>query len=174
MIRFLQILLISCMLFLSGCAMFQSKSQESNLAKLPKTPTQQMFQTIAKTNWMFTLSIFGVGAGFFAFLNGSSKGLQLSAACLVVISLIIGLTRYSAIIAGISMVGTVGLLGYSMWVRKKAMVEVVQGIQEGRTDTRIEEPVKTFIDYNLNVNQSKVTEAIVKTIKTKLKGILNA
>ena len=172
MIRFLQILLISCMLFLSGCAMFQSKSQESNLAKLPKTPTQQMFQTIAKTNWMFTLSIFGVGAGFFAFLNGSSKGLQLSAACLVVISLIIGLTRYSAVIAGISMVGTVGLLGYSMWVRKKAMTEVVQSVEDVKENPAIKD--EGGITSILSQAQSKATEAIVKVIKTKLRGIQNA
>ena len=172
MIRFLQILLISCMLFLSGCAMFQSKSQESNLAKLPKTPTQQMFQTIAKTNWMFTLSIFGVGAGFFAFLNGSSKGLQLSAACLVVISLIIGLTRYSAIIAGISMVGTVGLLGYSMWVRKKAMTEVVQSVEDVKENPAVKD--ERGITSILSQAQSKATEAIVKVIKTKLRGIQNA
>ena len=165
MIRFLQILLISCILFLSGCAMFQSKNQESNLAKLPKTPTQQMFQNIAKTNWMFTLSIFGVGAGFFAFLNGSSKGLQLSAACLVVISLIIGLTRYSALIAGVSMVGTIGLLGYSMWVRKKAIKEVVQGVQGIRTIAS----KKTVVDAYLSGAQSKTTKFIVKKIKDTLK-----
>ena len=165
MVRFLQILLISCILFLSGCAMFQPKSQESKLAKLPKTPTQQMFQTIAKTNWMFTLSIFGVGVGFFAFLNGSSKGLQLMAACLVVISLIIGLTRYSALIAGVSMVGTVGLLGYSMWVRKKAIKEVVQGVQGIRTIAS----KKIVVDAYLSGAQSKTTKSIVKKIKDTLK-----
>ncbi len=169
MVRFLQILLISCILFLSGCAMFQPKSQESKLAKLPKTPTQQMFQTIAKTNWMFTLSIFGVGVGFFAFLNGSSKGLQLMAACLVVISLIIGLTRYSALIAGVSMVGTVGLLGYSMWVRKKAMTEVVQGVQEVRSRTDAGPTDDHVILAALASVQSKATKKIVKTIKDTLK-----
>ncbi len=158
----LMTLLLSVILFFTGCAMFQPRTQESDLAKLPKTPTQQLFQTIAKTNWMFTLSIFGVGAGFFAFLNGSSKGLQLMAACLVVISLIIGLTRYSALIAGVSMVGTVGLLGYSMWVRKKAMTEVVEGVQLIK-----EEPT---IKYGpaLDTFQSKATKKIVKTIKDTL------
>ena len=164
----LMTLLLSVILFFTGCAMFQPKSQEDNLAKLPKTPTQQMFQTISKTNWMFTLSIFGVGAGFFAFLNGSSKGLQLSAACLVVISLIIGLTRYSAIIAGVSMVGTVGLLGYSMWVRKKALQEVVEGVQEVRSRADAERADEHVILAALSSVQSKTTEAIVKTIRNAL------
>ena len=156
------ILLLSVILFFSGCTMFQPRTQESNLAKLPKTPTQQMFQTIAKTNWMFTLSIFGVGAGFFAFLNGSSKGLQLMAACLVVISLIIGLTKYSAVIAGISMAGTVGLLIYSIWIRKKAMKEVVQGVQLYREEPTIKR------DHALDTYQSKATKKIVRTIKNTL------
>ena len=87
------------------------------------------------------------------------------AACLVVISLIIGLTRYSALIAGVSMVGTVGLLGYSMWVRKKAMTEVVAGVQEIREDPTID---NITVDSNLGSMQSKITKAIVKTIKRAL------
>ncbi len=166
---FLITLLLSVMLFFNGCAILQPRTAGDKLANLPTTGTQAVFQTLKSNKWLFTLSIVGVGAGFFAFLNGSSKGLQFMAACFIVISLIIGVTKYSALIAAIVMIGTVGLMGYSIWVRKKAMTEVVQGIQEGRTDPRIEEPAKTFIDYNLNTNQSKTTEAIVKKIKATLK-----
>ena len=179
----LMTLLLSVILFFTGCAMFQPRTQESNLAKLPKTPTQQLFQTIAKTNWLFTLSIVGVGAGFFAFLNGSSKGLQFMAACFVVISLIIGLARYSAWIAAIAMIGTVCLMVYSVLVKNKAMKEVVQGIQSVRDlesldghvneDNLLLRPKEVITGYLNNV-QSKTTEAIVKTVKSKLRGVQNA
>ncbi len=153
----------SVIIFLSGCAILQPKKA----GILPATPKAQVLQALAKTNWLFTLTIVGVGAGFFAFLNGSSKGLQFMAACLVVLSLIIGLTRYSAYIAAISMIGTVGLMGYSMWIRKKAIKEVVQGVQIARTDPLVieDEDVVSV----LNMFQSEATKKIVKKIKDTLK-----
>ena len=162
----LMTLLLTVILFLSGCAILQPKIAGDKLANLPTTGTQAMFQTLKGNNWLFTLSIIGVGAGFFAFLNGSSKGLQFMAACFIVISLIIGVTKYSAIIATISMLGTIGLMGYSMWIRKKAMKEVVQGVQVARTDPSVteDEDVVSVLD----MFQSKATKKIVKTIKDTL------
>ncbi len=154
-------------LLLSGCSLFQMSGADK-IASLPETPQQQLFQTLAKTNWLFTLSVVGVGAGFFAFLNGSSKGLQFMAACFVVISLIIGLTRYSTVIAAISMIGIVCLMIYSVLVKNKALREVIQGVQDARTDPRSTAETKLVLDSNLNFVQSKSTEAIVKAVKGKL------
>ena len=124
----MMLFLIVMALTTGGCSFFQMSSADK-LAALPETPKQQLFQTLAKTNWLFTLSVVGVGAGFFAFLNGSSKGLQFMAACFVVISLIIGVTRYSAAIAVLSMIGTGCLMVYSILVKRKAIREVIQGVQ---------------------------------------------
>ncbi len=162
---FLITLLLSVMLFLNGCAILQPKTAGDKLANLPTTGTQAVFQTLKGNNWLFTLSFIGVGAGFFAFLNGSSKGLQFMAACLLVLSLIIGITKYSAIIAAITMIGTVGLMGYSMWIRKKAIKEVVEGVQDVREETTIDNYV---VDAALNLAQSKTTKSIVKKIKATL------
>ncbi len=151
-------------LLLSGCSLFQMSSADK-IASLPETPQQQLFQTLAKTNWLFTLSVVGVGAGFFAFLNGSSKGLQFMAACFVVISLIIGLTRYSAWIAAIAMIGTVCLMAYTMLVKNKALKEVVQGVQNIREEVSTDHYI---VDTELNSTQSKTTKAIVKSVKGKL------
>lgn len=150
-------------IFLGGCALFQPRTVKNGLANLPTTGTEAMFQTLKGNNWLFTLSIIGVGAGFFAFLNGSSKGLQFMAACFIVISLIIGVTKYSAIIAVLSMIGTVSLMGYSIWVRKKAIKEVVEGVQLIREEPTIKH------DAALDTFQSKATKKIVKTIKDALK-----
>ena len=161
---------------LPGCSIFQA-SPADKIAALPETPQQQLFQTLTKTNWLFTLSVVGVGAGFFAFLNGSSKGLQFMAACFVVISLIIGLTRYSAWIAAIAMIGTVCLMIYSVLVKNKAMREVVSGIQNIREAGSLDghanennvsmEHTDVITSYLDNV-QSKTTKAIVKAVKGKL------
>ncbi len=145
----------------SGCSLFQM-SPADKIASLPETPQQQLFQTLAKTNWLFTLSVVGVGAGFFAFLNGSSKGLQFMAACFVVISLIIGLTRYSAVIAVISMIGAACLMVYSVLVRRKALREIIDGVEDGK---KYNWEAGTI---HLDLAQSKTTRAIVKKIKGKL------
>lgn len=169
------ILFIIGILLLSGCAIFGGQSD--SLAQLPETPEQQLFQTIAKTNWLLTATIIGCGAGFFAFLNGSSKGLQFMAACFVVISLIIGLARYSAWIAAISMIGTVCLMVYSVLVRNKAMREVVQGVQDIRDEPTFNQFVggpgntalaNDIVNEYLDEVQSKTTKAIVKQVKEKI------
>ena len=164
------ILLLFFLAFAGGCSLFQM-SPADKIASLPETPKQQLFQTIAKTNWLFTLSVVGVGAGFFAFLNGSSKGLQFMAACFVVISLIIGLTRYSATIAVISMIGTVCLMIYSMAVKNKAVREIVEGVQDVRNmplNGTVYNELADRMDGVLDEAQSKTTKAIVKAVKDKL------
>ncbi len=163
-------------LAVGSCSLFQMSGADK-LASLPETPKQQLFQTLAKTNWLFTLSVVGVGAGFFAFLNGSSKGLQFMAACFIVISLIIGLTRYSTVIAVVSMIGTVCLMVYSVLVRNKATREIVQGVQNLRDLESLGGHVasndllmdsKEVITSYLDQIQSKTTKAIVKAVKGKL------
>ena len=168
----IMVLLLLFIMFAGGCSLFQM-SPADKIAALPETPQQQLFQTIAKTNWLFTLSVLGVGAGFFAFLNGSSKGLQFMAACFVVISLIIGITRYSIVIAVLSMIGTVCLMVYSVLVKRKALREVIQGVELIRDDARTDpDNVSTLSDYGikslLSDAQSKTTKAIVQVVKGKL------
>jgi len=150
----------------SGCALLQPRSADT-IAELPTTGPEAMFQTLKKANWLFTLSIVGVGAGFFAFLNGSSKGLQFMAACFVVISLIIGVTRYSAVIAAISLIGAVCLMAYSALVKAKALREVVKGVQIVRANAG-DRPDEQAVLNALSRTQSKTTEAIVKKVKEKL------
>ncbi len=163
-------IIISLLIFIacSGCAILQPRGSGNTLADLPTTGTEAMFQTLKKANWLYTLSIIGVGAGFFAFLNGSSKGIQVMASCFVVLSLIIGMTKYSAIIAAIAMIGAVCLMIYSTLIKGKALREVVQGVEEAR-DFLVDSPEgKETLMTALGSAQSKTTEAIVKAVKNKL------
>ena len=76
--------LLGVLVFCSGCSVFQKKPTE-----IPTlTPRQQLTKTLESTNWLVTISIIGIGAAFFAFLNGSSKGLQAMATCFVVLSVL--------------------------------------------------------------------------------------
>ena len=160
----------------SGCSLFQMSGAD-RLGSLPTTGPEAMFQTLKKANWLFTIAVLGSGAGFYAFLNGSNKGLQFMAACFVVISLIIGITRYSAVIAVVSLIGAVCLMIYSTLVKGKALREVVEGVQDVREAKFIvnQSPLpRSTIDMRdaitdaLASAQSKTTKAIVKAVKGKL------
>ncbi len=166
-------IIVSLLIFIvcSGCAILQPRGNGNTLADLPTTGTEAMFQTLKKANWLYTLSIIGVGAGFFAFLNGSSKGIQVMASCLVVLSLIIGMTKYSAIIAAIAMIGAVCLMIYSTLIKGKALREVIQGVEKIR-DFPINPTIKNDLAANivpaLRSVQSKTTQAIVKAVRNTL------
>jgi len=172
------VLLIVMAMISGGCSILQPRANPGDaLADLPTTGTEAMFQTLKKANWLYTLSIVGVGAGFFAFLNGSSKGIQVMASCFVVLSLIIGMTKYSAVIAAIAMIGAVCLMIYSTVIKGKALREVVAGVQDVREAKFIVNQsalpnssigMAGAITEMLDSVQSKTTKAIVKAVKGKL------
>ena len=153
----------------SGCSLFQMSGAD-RLGSLPTTGPEAMFQTLKKANWLFTIAVLGSGAGFYAFLNGSNKGLQFMAACFVVISLIIGITRYSAVIAVVSLIGAVCLMIYSTLVKGKALREIVQGVEVARTIVLEDDEIypENKILKAMSDEQSKTTKAIVKAVKEKL------
>ena len=159
------VLFLIFMALFSGCAILQPRGGNT-IADLPTTGPEAMFQTLKKANWLFTLSVIGVGAGFYAFLNGSSKGIQVMASCFVVLSLIIGVTKYSAVIAVIAMIGAVCLMIYSTLVKSKALREVVEGVDHAR-DSVSTEVGDGFIS-TLAPLQSKTTKALVKKVKATL------
>lgn len=166
-IRFIivMVFVLLILVIISGCTMFQSRGTSGGtLTDLPTTGSEAMFQTLKKQNWLFTLSVIGVGAGFFAFLNGNSKGLQFMAACFVVLSLIIGVTKYSAVIAAIAMIGAVCLMVYSTVVKSRALREVILGVERVR-DSFPELTHEDGLSKKLNSVQSKTTRAVVKSVK---------
>ncbi len=173
-IRMFVVIIVTILILMavSSCAMLQPRANPGDaLADLPTTGPEAMFQTLKKANWLYTLSIIGIGAGFYAFLNGSGKGIHIMAACFVVLSVIIGVTRYSAIIAAISMLGAVALMIYSTLVKGKALREVVRGVEDVKLADAVRSSDSTLgltelgISNKLAEYQSKTTEAIVKAVK---------
>lgn len=166
------ILIVLCLVLLTGCSVFGLT--KSGPDPIPETAKEQLFRAVSGTDWLLTLTVVGCGAGFFAFLNGSSKGLQFMAACFVTLSLVLGLNRYSAWIAGISMIGAVCLVVYTVLVKNRALKEVVQGVQNVRETNFIHnEPglpnrtinmAKTITEV-LDNAQTDITRSIVKTVK---------
>ena len=133
---------------------------------LPEPGTQLMTKMIIQNNWLLTISILGIGTGFFAFLNGNSKGISIMASCFVVTSYILMVAKFATWIAIITMVGAIVLLVYTIWIRQRALKEVVAGGEEFKSNVPID--LKTNFNGSQYANQSKPTEKLVKSIKKKL------
>ena len=145
---------------------FQRNAPQQEL--VPMTPTQQLQKAVAGTNWLVTLSILGVGAGFFSFLNGGTRGIQIMGACFVVLSLVLGVARYSAWIAFVAVIGAAALLAYTIFAKTKAVKEIVKGVQKFKDsyDAIDEDPVGDL--KRSLAEQSKSTQELVKEVKKAL------
>lgn len=139
---------------------------------LPSGPGAELLvKTITKTNWLLTFSIIGVGAGFFGFLNGNSRGLSIMASCFVVLSLVLAIAQYAAWIAGVTMLGAVGLMAFTIITRKRALKEIVQTVEHTKVKNNPENGVPIGWDGGFveNFLQSSLTTKLVKGIKKGLK-----
>lgn len=131
---------------------------------IPDNPTDIIYRTVEKTNWLVTLSILGVGAGFFAFLNGGSKGLQIMAACLVVLSLTLGVMRYSIWIAALAVISAVALVIYTIYIKSKALREIVAGGETFKKRAVSDKSDAVFMSIQ-DLHQSPSTKKIVDVIQ---------
>lgn len=153
-------------IMLSGCSLFHSRPNEVVQPPIELTPGQQITEMVRSTNWLVTLSIIGVGAGFFSFLNGSSNGIKIMSSCFVVLSLVLGVAKYASWIALIAVIGAVTLLAYTILVKDKAVKEIVTGVQVIKKRA-VDSP--KLISKTLAANQSSTTQELVKNVKRKNK-----
>jgi len=135
---------------------------------MPEDPANIIYRTVEKTNWLVTLSILGVGAGFFAFLNGGSRGIQVMAACLAVLCLTLGVIRYSTWIAFFGAVSAVGLVAYTAYIKNKALREIIAGGEEFKGRSSQTEDVRLKFLDSQTLAQSPTTKKIVDDIQKKV------
>ncbi len=155
------VVLLTIFLLLSGCALFQKTPEITAL-----TSGQQLAKTLSQTHWLVTFSILGAGAGFFAFLNGYGKGLKILAACLLVASLTLMVSWYGRWLATIGIVGSVVLLGYTIFTKTRALKQIVKGIDMFKTNPLNDS--YPILKDSLNFSQkSETTKKIVKSLRGK-------
>lgn len=129
--------------------------------------SQLLVKTITQNNWLVTLSILGIGAGFFAFMNGYKYSVQIMSACLVVLSVFIMLAKYAVWVAFLAMGTSVLLMGYTILIKHKALKEVIQGVQNIKK-WDIPAANKQSINNTLTDSQSSTTTETVLNIKENL------
>jgi len=171
----LKIMLISVMmLFATSCAILEGRgdaSDESNTA--PPTPQEQLYRVVKKSNWLVTASIIGIAIGVFTVMNGMLKlGLASIASASTSLFMTLAVARYSAWMAVLGLVGSILAAVSSILIRRRALIEIVRGVQEIKNEFMGEDSEDA--NKTLAGHQSKSTQKIVQDIKStlKLKGLI--
>lgn len=139
------------------------------------TPITPQIQTIIKNiGWVQGALIIGVVGSIFACFNGAAKfGIPLLISCLVGYGLTSAMLFYSKIIAISSLVGGLGLCGYMIFVKQRALKEIIDTVEyfkERLVITGQEVPGGRDIkpetkQYVKNIIQSPSTTKLVTKIK---------
>jgi hypothetical protein len=148
-------------LSLLGC----NFSDSPKLELKPPTGTQRLYEAAKKSNWLVTISIVGIAIGVFATFNGYKWGIGGIVSCCVSLFMALAVARFATWMAIIGMLGSTGACVISVLVRKKALVEIIKGVQNYRKAPAFE---PTSLDMELNAEQSSTTKKIVKAIKGKM------
>jgi len=167
-IIFIVLIVLLFIVILSGCSMFKSQKSKSPVFTKPPTPGVQLWQAAKKSNWLVTLSVLGMAGGVFALANGSTKlGYSCIAASGVNLFMALAVARYSAWMAVFGLIGSVSAVLFSILVRRKALVEIIKGVQILKKPPHV--PGQIQPNVILGDLQSKTTKTIVGNIKNELR-----
>lgn len=155
-INLLIVILVLIAFFCAGC-------NAQNYSPIPDTPQQRLTETVLKTNWLATVAIIGIAASAFAFLNGSKTGIAGMVACFIALSMTLATARYASWLAAGGLIGSLGLMIYSVLTKDRALKEIVQGGQKLKEDSYPE--FQTRFNIVQKEGQSESTRKLVKRIK---------
>lgn len=169
-------LVLYCILLLGGCNVLQP--QESKPILDPITPsTQVIWKTIKATDWLSSLFILAIAGGVFVGLNGLKSGWLASLAAFVGLIVKAGMSNvYVYWMCGLLLVGVVVLILLSVFVKNRAIKELVCGVERVKancTKDNLEvikaESVGKLINKEVSISQSKETTSLILDTKAKLK-----
>jgi len=161
------IILIYVLTLMNGCSWIQPKSEPIIPIENGK---QILYKTVYETNWIITFMILGIGAGIFAFLNGQKFGLPIIVACFAALIINLTVIRFSNIMAVGGLIVSGGVALYSIFLKDKALKEVIVGVQKVKTKLIGANVIEDKEDFNdvLSVSQSESTQKAVKRVKAEL------
>ena len=169
MIAVVVLILVATTIICCSCSMMLKPGIPTPTFVEPPTPGVQLWQAARKSNWLATASILGIAAGVFALVNGSAKlGMASIASASVSLFMVLAVSRFALWMAVFGLVGSIATALFSVLVRRKALVEIIRGVQDIRVAAGTgNEDVS--IKNNLQRNQSSTTKKIVGNIKNELR-----
>lgn len=152
-------ILVMILFGMFGCAL---TGGASTTPALPATAWESTMNAVAKTNWFGTFCLFSFFGGVVAVgLEQRKIGFAVIIAAICTICLGLAIHRFPTWLAVTGLMSSILAVSYSVLKHKKALVEVVRGVQ------RYRESDAEHIDAQLHTTQSATTEKIVKKIKDK-------
>lgn len=157
------VIIVAIMVLLSGCQGHAVISTD-----IPRTAADHMRRAVARTDWFGTFCLLNFFGGIVAVCLGQRKiGGAIIIAAIATICLGLAIHRFPTWLAIIGFTGSIIAVGYSILIKNKALIEIIQGIQQYRKNvTKDSRP----IDYELDDKQSDSTKKIVKQVKEKING----
>lgn len=150
---------------LSGCSMLSGQKANTEIT-VPPTPGVQLWTAAKKSNWLVTMSILGIAGGVFALASGAVKlGTASIASASVSLFMSLAVARFALWMAVFGLIGSLAAALFSILARKRALVEIITGVQTIKDVSLDPEDVKTVLDNT----QSNTTKTIVGNIKNELK-----
>lgn len=166
------VLLLTIAIMLSGCGsgFFKGSlfTKPSDSGPVPSAKSQ-LWQAARNSNWLVTISVLGIAAGVFAFLNGSKIGLPCIGASGVALFMALAVARFALWMAIFGLIGSIAAVVISVLIKNRALKDVILGIQSVRDTFRLEkvdESVQKQITEGLS-SQAKATKKIVEKTKSK-------
>lgn len=158
------ITIIVLITILSGCCFFKHAPIVPSVPEV-QTITNTVIKQVKVNDWLVTGSILLMGIGVFGFLNGMKQGISLIAAAGVVLGISLILKAYGAILVFAGAVCIAGYVGWQIWIRVRALYEVVENVENIKTQTAVSDTVdlKTVLS-----RQSPSTKSLVAGIRAKL------
>jgi len=156
---------------ISGCRFLQclggniinTQPQESPIY----SPLESLKGIVKSSSWLLSASILGIGISVFALVNGSRWGFAGLAGCFASLAATITVSRYAAWMAILGMIGAILLALYTIFIKNKALKEIIKGVQNYKDFNKVEVN-KDLLKHYLDKSESDSTKNIVKEVKKTL------
>jgi len=157
----------------SGCKSLPIWNNNSIQTNPAPTPTEQLWQTVKKSNWLVTFSIPIIALGVVAIFNGVGK-LGISVIIFGCVNLFMSLatSRFALIMAVFGLIGSIAVVAVSILVKNKALKEIICGVQTIKQTAKNDNVDLVFQDKIKETlsKQVKSTQKLVTKVKTTLKS----
>lgn len=178
--NFILTLIVLTAILICGCQIAQPRQ-----GVIPQTQKELLFQSVQKTNWLVTVSIIGIGLSIFSFINGGKDAMAAAVACFVVLTMSLAVARFATVMAVVGTIISLGLSGYTIFIKNRAIKEIVKNVQGFKDTWNRNDGVGAEIGNDAvsrerirMVNrlkgalstQSKTTKDIVTAVKKELAG----
>lgn len=158
------ILFLACLILILSGGCFMAQRSDSKPIDL-SAGQSQLWDAVRNSNWLVTLSIVGIAASIFAYLNGSKLGLAGVAACCVSLFMALAVARFATWMAVCGLIGSVVASVVSILVKNTALKEIIKGVQGYRAVKIEHDDIDTHLE---SAQEHKSTKKIVKKVKDKL------